>query len=77
VGIRVRVAVTVGVKVGLGVRVGVAVVLACCLGPRSDSEQAMTSKLAMMAIKTIERFFISPPVIPAPHCQRRMMIMPL
>jgi hypothetical protein len=40
----------------------------------SDSEQAMTSKLAMMVIKTIERFFISLLVVPAPHCQRRMVI---
>ncbi len=73
-GVRVRVAVAVGVKVGFGVRVGVAVVRACCLGPRSESEQAMTSKLATMATKTIKRFFISPPVIPAPHCQRRMVM---
>jgi hypothetical protein len=73
-GITVRVAVAAGVNVGFGVRVGVAVVRACCLGPRSESEQAMTSKLATMATKTIDRFFIFPPVIPAPHCQRRMVI---
>jgi hypothetical protein len=28
----------------------------------------------MMDIKTIKRFFINPPIIPAPHRQRRMVI---